>query len=423
MNKKMALLPILLMLLSVFLSACSGLLSAEDEPVTGGFGPEYSQQEHQLRTFDTLWKNMQDAYIYYDSSDVNWSSLHEKYVDEIKSGLDAEQFTALLKGLETDLPKGGVVYQSRPERVETDIANASIPATIEGIGAILNFEENGGPHMVVMAIVPGSPAEAAGLKAHDSIISIDDKPITVEEGVNATSRIRGPADTSVTLGIRSPGKAERSIKIKRAKITGSPKLEAYNVVGTDYAYLLFPPTEYQGLDQDVANSLQTLEANRELKGLILDLRITNASTQWPIDTLLGLFQEGKIGDFYNRSKKSTLEVKGQDVAGSQTMPLVVLVGEKTIGFAEIFAAGLQLNKRAVIVGEKTPGAVETQAMFYLPDGSRLFVESTSFQLANGEELGNTGVVPDVQVPGRWDEVDPDNDPALNKAIDILEKAK
>jgi carboxyl-terminal processing protease len=245
----------------------------------------------------------------------------------------------------------------------------------------------------------------------------------VEEGVNATSRIRGPAGTSVTLGVRSPGKAERSIKINRAKITGSPKLEAYNVVGTDYAYLLFPPTEYQGLDQDVANSLQTLGTNRELKGLILDLRITNASTQWPVDTLLSLFQNGKIGDFYNRSKKSTLEVQGQDVAGSQTIPLVVLVDEKTIGFAEIFAAGLQQNKRAIIVGEKTPGSVETQAVFYLPDGSRLFVESTSFQLANGEELGNIGVVPDVQVPGRWDEVDPDNDPALNKAIEILEKAK
>ena len=160
-----------------------------------------------------------------------------------------------------------------------------------------------------------------------------------------------------------------------------------------------------------------------MNGLILDLRIASATPQWPLETLLTIFQNGKIGEFYNRSKRSALEVKGQDVAGSQTMPLVVLVGEKTQGFAEIFAAGLQLNKRAVIVGEKTPGAVETQAVFYLPDGSRFFVESSSFKLANGEELGNTGVVPDVSVSGRWEEIDPNHDPVLDKAIEILEKTK
>jgi len=376
-----------------------------------------------MRTFDSLWKNMQEAYVYYDTVGVNWNALHEKYVNKIKGGLDAEQFTSLLKSLETELPEGSVVYQSRPERVETDIANASIPAAIEGIGAILNFEEKDTPHLVVMAVIEGSPAEAAGLKAHDSIITIDDKPITVEEGANATSRIRGSAGSTVTLGVRSPGEQERSMKIKRAKITGSLKLQAYNIVGTDYAYLLFPPVEYQGLDQDAFNSLKTLAADRELKGLILDLRIASATPQWPIETLLTMFQNGKIGEFYNRSKRSALEIQGQDVVGSQAMPLVVLVGEKTQGFAEIFAAALQLNKRAVIIGEKTPGTVETQGVFYLPDGSRLFVESTSFQLANGEELGHTGVVPDVAVPGRWEEIDPNRDPALDRAIEILEKAR
>src|SRR5215216_3583343 len=131
MHKKMAFLPLLLMLTSILLSACSGLLSLEDEPVAGEFGPDYSDKEHQMRTFDMLWKNMQDAYIYYDTADVNWNALHDKYVDEINSGLNTEEFSVLLKGLETDLPEGSIVYQSRPERVETDIANASLPATIE----------------------------------------------------------------------------------------------------------------------------------------------------------------------------------------------------------------------------------------------------------------------------------------------------
>jgi C-terminal processing protease CtpA/Prc len=81
-----------------------------------------------------------------------------------------------------------------------------------------------------------------------------------------------------------------------------------------------------------------------------------------------------------------------------------------------------MDERAVIIGERTPGEVESQSAFYLPDGSRMFVESTSFHLANGEELG-AGLAPDVEVQADWDEILPDEDPALREAVEILESAK
>jgi C-terminal processing protease CtpA/Prc len=180
---------------------------------------------------------------------------------------------------------------------------------------------------------------------------------------------------------------------------------------------------YTGLDQDVFNSLQKLSADRELKGLVLDLRIANSSRDWPLDALFTMFHNGKIGELYNRSQKQTVEVKGEDVFGSQTVPLVILVGKNTNGFSEIFAASLQMYKRATIVGETTPGDVETQSSFYLPDGSRVFVASTSFRLSNGEEIGNTGVKPDVQIAASWDQVLPSDDPVLDQAIEILGKTK
>jgi C-terminal processing protease CtpA/Prc len=136
-----------------------------------------------------------------------------------------------------------------------------------------------------------------------------------------------------------------------------------------------------------------------------------------------MFSNGPVGELYNRDQKQTVEVQGQDVVGSQTMPLVILVGKNTNGFSEIFAASLQLHKRAIIVGEQTPGEVETQSSFYLPDGSRIFVESTSFRLSNGDEIGNTGITPNVQVNASWDEIMPDNDPVIAQAIKILGSAK
>src|SRR5215208_2235995 len=118
MKKKTAFLPVLLMLISVLLSACSGLLQLKDEPVSGEYGPGYSAQEHQTRTFEMLWKNIEDSYIYFDTADVNLTVLHDQYVEKIDSGLTAEEFTDLLNQLETDLPEGSFVYQSRAERIE-----------------------------------------------------------------------------------------------------------------------------------------------------------------------------------------------------------------------------------------------------------------------------------------------------------------
>ncbi len=227
----------------------------------------------------------------------------------------------------------------------------------------------------------------------------------------------------MTLDVQSPGKPQRTVDVERAKLTSTGKLESQIIAGTDYGYLLFPPLGYQGLDQDVFNSLQTLATNRKLKGLILDLRVANSSRDWPLEALATIFSNGPIGELYNRNQKQSIEVQGQDVVGSQTMPLVILVGKNTNGFSEIFAASLQLDKRAIVVGEQTPGEVETQSSFYLPDGSRIFVESTSFRLSNGDEIGNIGITPNVQVDASWDEIVPDKDPVIDRAVKILGSQK
>ncbi len=296
-------------------------------------------------------------------------------------------------------------------------------STYDGIGAFVGFQDKDVPHIVILSVIDGSPAEAAGLKAHDSIFGIDGNPVVLEEGLSAVSRIRGPAGSSVTLDIQSPGKPKRTVDVERAKLTSTGKLESQIIAGTDYGYLLFPPLGYQGLDQDVFNSLQTLATNRKLKGLILDLRVANSSRDWPLEALATIFSNGPIGELYNRNQKQSIEVQGQDVVGSQTMPLVILVGKNTNGFSEIFAASLQLDKRAIVVGEQTPGEVETQSSFYLPDGSRIFVESTSFRLSNGDEIGNIGITPNVQVDASWDEIVPDKDPVIDRAVKILGSQK
>ena len=418
MKRKTVFLPAALIILSVVLSACIGLLPLEEEPTGGSFGPSYSPPEHQTRVFDAIWTHFQDNYIYYDRAGTDWDALNKKYLQRIQAGLSNDEFSALIQELQAELPSGSLTYQSRAERIEAETTDTS---TINGIGVMVGFGEDPVPHIILLSVMPGSPAEKAGLKAHDSISKIDGQAIQLEEGLKAASRIRGAAGSTVILNVQSPGEPERSVELQRAKLTGAAKLETSLLPGPDdYGYMLFPPTGYDTLMQDVVAGLQTFTTNRTLEGLVLDLRIASSARNWPLEELLKLFHDGNVGEFYNATQEEVLNITGEDQFSSQTVPLIILVGENTSGAPEILAAGLQSGGRADIIGTSTPGAIETSTPFYLPNGALIFVESTSFRLLNGEEIGNNGVQPDVKVEAGWDEILPDADPVLESAIKLLD---
>ena len=67
--------------------------------------------------------------------------------------------------------------------------------------------------------------------------------------------------------------------------------------------------------------------------------------------------------------------------------------------------------------------METAIGSYLPDGSRLFVESASFRAIDGLDLGNAGLQPDVLIAADWDQVLPDNDPVMDAAQQALEESQ
>ena len=418
MSRKAKFIPLSILLLSLLLSACMGLIPLEEEAVTGDFGPQTSLQEQQTETFEQLWNHLQENYIYFETSDVNWDALHDQYLQRVQAGLTPEEFSALLEELQAELPEGSLGYRSRTERIEADVADTS---SYEGIGAFVGFSEEPQPHIVLLDVIEGSPAEQAGLKAHDSILEIDGSPILLEEGLTAVDRVRGPAGSSVTLSIQSPGEPSRSVEVKRGKLSSTGKLEAYNLTGTNYGYLLFPPVGYDALDEDVMKSMQAFTTNRTLEGLILDLRIASSTRGWPLEAMYKMFFNGPMGEFYTRNDKQLIQVEGQDVFGSQDVPLVVLVGGNTSGTPEILAASLQAQERATVIGEKTPGSIEGATSYYLPDGSELFIQTTSFMLPNGVEVGTEGVLPDVAVEAGWDEIHPDNDPVLDQAIEHLDE--
>src|SRR5215217_1679501 len=105
MKRKTKLLPLLILSLSLSLSACMGLIPLEEEPISGDFGPQLSLQEQQSETFEMLWKDVQENYIYFETAEVDWDALHAGYLQRIKSGLTPEEFGALIDDLAAELPE------------------------------------------------------------------------------------------------------------------------------------------------------------------------------------------------------------------------------------------------------------------------------------------------------------------------------
>ncbi|MFN8413508.1 MAG: S41 family peptidase [Anaerolineales bacterium] len=402
----------------VLLVACIPLPTAPEETVDIPLGPQLSQSEFQTKVFEAAWVQLEKNYVYYESSNLNWNTLHDTYTNKINSGLTNDEFQKLMTEFTNEFPEGDIRYQSRSEKIKNEIINTT---EMGGIGVFVSYEEKDIPHIVVLDVIPGSQAEKAGLRPHDSILAIDNEPVKAEEGLSAIDRIRGTIGSTVVLTVQTPGKSKRDVTVKRAQLSGTGSIKSGEIPNTNVGYILIPTSATSSSSNDLVSAVTELTQNTELKGIIIDLRISNATSNWPLQALLTMFENGNIGEVYNRNESQLFSVEGQDISGSQTIPLVILVGENTAGLPEIFAASVQDINRGTIIGSNTSGRMEVLNIFDLPDGSEIFIANTSFRLSKGKSIGS-GIQPTVKVDARWDEVTSNNDPVIDAAVQSFEVA-
>jgi carboxyl-terminal processing protease len=396
------------MILLLLISACG------DDPAT--FEPP-DVKALQLRTFEALWSTVNDNYVYEDFEGADWAAIHDEKLSQLDTQLSSGEFTAVMREMLDELPADTARLETRQERIEQALFDAN---SYQGIGAFVAYREQPEPRIILLSVMPNSPAEQAGLAAHDAILAIEGSPISAEIGLGAVDRIRGEAGTDVTLTVRTPDSEPRDVQVTRSNVDRRPSRLSWTLVSDGVGYLLFPPATYTQLNEDVAIALQQMNAQSELESLILDLRVVTAGNSWPADAMLPLFTDGAIGEFYNRTGSAEAEVDGIfDFANSQHLDLAVLVGPDTTGAAEVFAASLQDAADAIVVGSPTQGDLEGATPYFLPDGSRLIIATTSFRTRDGRELGLLGIEPDIHVSDDWDEVTLDDDNVLRSALEAL----
>ncbi len=394
----------------VLLSACATRSAAPAPTATPAAPPGPSLQ---LRTFEALWSAVNENYLYHDFHGVDWEAVRDTYRARVEDSRSSDEFAEAMRAMLAELPADAANWQTRAERIEEESSDA---ARYEGIGAFVAFRAEPQPHVVLLAVMPDSPAEQADLAAHDSILAVDGVPVQAEEGQSVVTRIRGPAGSEVTLKVRPPGKPARDVVVTRGSLSAADTLRVGSVAGGAIGYILFPVVSSTDLTDEVLGSLQTLTEDGDLEGLILDLRIASTGSSWPLGEMMALFADGDLGEVYTRTATETLTVEGRNVMNSQNVPLAIIVGPDTRGRPEIFAAAMQAIGRAAVIGLPTSGFVETVDEFPMPDGSRAFIITSSYRSPSGRDVGQAGVEPDVLVELDWDAVTTSDDPVRNAAV-------
>lgn len=401
---------------SLLLGACSSLSSLT------GLGSNARRQvtpipvdlppttQAYLRDYDTAVNALKLAYLNETSVGKDWLSTAATNRDKIVQGVQADEFLQILNN---------TLIAVKDESVGLEFGE-TVTTTYPGIGVLIDLPNKDKERLLVLYVFGGSPAQEAGLKAHDSIMQINGEDITGASIGTLLPQLRNSEELPVKIMVRTPGEADRELTITPRPVDRKSSSTAQFLPSTNIGYIAPDPEKLTNMKAQTADALRNLINERPLDGLILDLRVIR-SNDFPIDEMLGLFANGQIGTLKSRASKTKLEITGKSIAGSQDVRMAVLISEQTTGQAEAFAGILQDLGRARIFGKQTAGKVayittlqlpNTRLKLAIPTGEYLSVKNVSWY--------KKGVTPDELSDKSWEDFASDNDPQIEQAVKWLQ---
>jgi carboxyl-terminal processing protease len=371
----------------------------------------------QLRILDALVETVETVYVYPDYNGVDWPAMAAESRQRVEAGIGTEAFYHELEGLITSLGDDHSTFET-PSEVAASTAELAGQNDFVGIGVLVEPLPEFG-RVALLVVFPDSPAQHEGLRSHDSILEVDGAPIVVD-GVAHPDWVRGPECTMVVLTVQSPGEEPRQVALVRARFQTSLPIEAKLVPTGDSRRIgyIFIPTFF---DETVPGQVeQALHELAPLDGLIVDNRKNSGGSSSVIELILGFFTSGTVGEFVSREATRLFRINAQPVENSQTVPLVVLVGDGTVSFGEIVSGVLHDIGRAQLVGETTRGNVEVEHGYSFEDGSRVWIAEETFDpLRSNDNWERDGIVPDVEAYADWFTFTLETDPSVLAALELL----
>jgi carboxyl-terminal processing protease len=349
------------------------------------------------------------------TSGLNYSSVDEVY-RLLKKDFDGNlSQNQLLDGLKTGLVNAtGDPYTEFFNPQTAKELNQELSGSFTGIGAELGSDTQN--NIVIVSPLSGYPAEQAGLKPKDVVAAINGQSTSSVSVSSAVRKIRGPADTKVTLTIIRGEGAPFEVTLTRVLIkVPSVKSSVDGPVG--YLRISQFTNDTVQLTRQVVGDFKA----KGVKAVVLDLRgnpggylngAVDIASLWlePNSTVVQQRRGGAIIDTERSSGDGPL----------RGLPTVVLIDGGSASASEIVAGALRDNNVAQIVGEKSFGKGSVQQVDNLPDGSELKVTIARWYTPAGKNIDKQGITPDVTVTNTDDDKKAGRDPQKDRAYQIVQ---
>jgi carboxyl-terminal processing protease len=333
---------------------------------------------------------------------LDFGTVEEAY-DELRSTYAGElDEQKLLDGLK----KGLYLDEEKAKQFEDDLNNE-----FTGIGAEIAIKNN---QLQIVAPLPRTPADKAGLRPGDFIFKIGDEETLGMYVEDAVSKIRGEAGTTVTLTLGRAGKIFEE-KIVRAKIK-VPNVEG-KVLDGNIGYI-----KINTFGDKVVDELVPLVDDfdrRNVAGVVLDMRGNGGGRLDMSIKVAGLWLDNAVVLEERGSKNQTLRSEGRGRLYGK--PTVVLIDKGSASASEIVAGALQDNGAATLIGETSFGKGSVQSVEELRGGGQLKVTIARWYTPKGKNIDKEGIKPDVVIKLTTKDFEADRDPQLQAAIRQLAK--
>lgn len=324
------------------------------------------------------------------------SRVHSEYVEEpnIVKVTDGA-LHGLLESLDSDssylTPDAYRQYKAR----KTD-AKGEIGATIsKRVG-----------YAIVISVIPGSPAEKAGIESSDIFESIEGQTTRDLSLVEIRGMLAGQPGSNVTVSVVRARRAEPQKMVITRDVVAIPPVSD-KLMDDSVGYIKVDALT-KGKSLEIAGKIKSLEKSGAKK-LVLDLRNVSDGEKSEGIAAANLFlNHGTIA--YLQGQKFPREPFNAEPAKAiTTLPLAVLVNKGTAGAAEIVAAAIMENARGDVVGDKTFGDGSVQKTIDLQDGAALILSVAKYYSPGGKAIQDVAVTPNVVVADEDDSALPEED--------------
>ncbi len=355
------------------------------------------------------------------SFDVFWSVWDLIQQESLEPDIsESELLYGAVRGMVARLEDPYSVFFDPPT---AQIFTEELQGEFQGIGAEIGIKND---QLTVIAPLPESPAQRAGLAPRDTILAIDDEDTFGMLIDTAVSLIRGEANTEVVLTIQRQDNDPQDIHIIRDII--NVESVRYNRVVRNGQHIAHIEIIHFGEDTGSKfQSMVTQLLQEPLDGIILDLRnnpggfldaAVDVADMWvelesPIVEERFSKTKGRTTNTYYARKRAVL--KG--------VPTIVLINEGSASGSEIVAGALQDYQLATLIGATTFGKGSVQDFREFRDGSALKLTIAHWYTPEGRNIDAEGIIPDAEVLLTLDDYNNDQDPQLDAAYAVLIQSK